>query len=511
MAAGPLSLLGDAIAGGARDFANIQLAERERARAREERLADEARHREYRLEDYERERGDVKEDVADARAYEQKLYDERRSDAMINQLVNDRLLLPKDIGNPDAIEAAFKRGGPDYALKLQELTALKAMAPKLGEADVLDAKTLEMVLAATPDQLEQIRAPLSKAVVDLGKRDTNNAKVTAAMLAVNMAHEDSIRGQAAEVQRQLADLSEGAPLDDETEYNLRRSAENELYPGKKIFQPNERAAIDAKVAELRREAALPTIFALQTQLKGFSDRLRGVKASTDNVIAAGGRGLFTFTDPATVGKAPPTSGAGSGSPPDGTAPQAILGGDPLDAFAAEQQAGAAKPPNTPPPGTTPPPGAGVRPPPPGARVDAPPAGLHIRQPDDATTSIFMPTAATQATEAGSVWTDPVAKERLRGASADFVRSLKPEVGGMYRTADGGVMTGANIENLMQRIRAFDPKDRGNPRRLALINELATTAQAQGRRLPVEWVRELDLELQPLPAALMDPSQFSGQA
>ena len=107
MAPGPLALLGEAIASGTGDWANLQ---------REKRFREEARAREEQL--YNRARADQRADVREARAfgveqqkaqqdYEQRLYDARRFDGLRDHLVKNNYLNPADLGSPEAMVEAL--------------------------------------------------------------------------------------------------------------------------------------------------------------------------------------------------------------------------------------------------------------------------------------------------------------------------------------------------------------------------------------------------------------------
>lgn len=162
MQAGPLTLLGDAIAQAGRDYMHIKLTNDERDQQREEQLADRATMRSQQLTD-----------VADARQYEQQQYRDRQKQGIITQLVVDGYLKPDDAADPEAIQAALERGGKEYVSTVRELEGYKAALPVLlshvsvdGAGDIYNMKPNEIGKA------REIMAKIANAEAEKTKTQT---------------------------------------------------------------------------------------------------------------------------------------------------------------------------------------------------------------------------------------------------------------------------------------------------------------------------------------------------
>ncbi len=97
--AGPLAQLGQALSGGARDYANIKLSREAEARERQQRLDDVASQRQYADSVEARQRGYSLSDEARRRT-------NQREDVTIDMLVKERYLSPDKVNDPAAVQAA---------------------------------------------------------------------------------------------------------------------------------------------------------------------------------------------------------------------------------------------------------------------------------------------------------------------------------------------------------------------------------------------------------------------
>lgn len=166
MATGPLSLLGDAIAQGGRDYMNIKLRKDEQDQAREELLADRATQRSNQLID-----------VADARSYEDQHFKKRQWDTMVQQLIADAYLDPKDAGNQEAVSAALQKAGPEYRATANELAGYKTALPSLlAHVSVPGAEKIFDMKPSDPDAIVAARkymADIAKAVSEKTKTESD--------------------------------------------------------------------------------------------------------------------------------------------------------------------------------------------------------------------------------------------------------------------------------------------------------------------------------------------------
>jgi hypothetical protein len=107
-----LTMLGEAISGGARDYANRRMSLEDEARRRAQQLDDVAAARAYDQQTYGRRRADQLEDVGSARAYEGERFrtqlDVQTAQAIALGLVHEGILAPGDLNKPEAVAAAFE-------------------------------------------------------------------------------------------------------------------------------------------------------------------------------------------------------------------------------------------------------------------------------------------------------------------------------------------------------------------------------------------------------------------
>ena len=210
-----LALLGDAIAGGARDYMNITLADRRNAELRAQQLADEGRRRQDMLTDDTRNRDraladdtrnrdrtlldrtaaeDAAREVrAEGREEEQKQYDARRFDHMKDALVKGGYLDMKDVGNPSAVTAALKEfestEGKQVTRDLQELAAYKSSAMELAKLGG-NIPGLDRINSMDVGDIVEARAIMGSAMKKIGEvsqlkqtRNDDNAKNAALVIA----------------------------------------------------------------------------------------------------------------------------------------------------------------------------------------------------------------------------------------------------------------------------------------------------------------------------------------
>lgn len=283
MATGPLSLLGDALQQGSRDYLNIkrtddrnmelrqqQLADE--TRRRQEMLADDGRNRERQLEDQRTQRGYVEADRTDARNYEQQIYDKRRYDSIILSLVKDGLLDKEDIDNPAAVAGALKQGGVQYERDLAELAKYKAALPDLAKAagEVEGAEAIMNMgvgdLPAAREIMGRITAKIGKDSQQKQDDDQTNREGFSVAFAANQVAGALLAQRKEEVENALAAIANGqlppdamARIQTEVLTENRALAKNPVELAKAVEAKKEKAlgiafvAAQARLVTLERE------------------------------------------------------------------------------------------------------------------------------------------------------------------------------------------------------------------------------------------------------------------
>lgn len=359
MATGGLSLLGDAIAGGARDYMNITLADRRNAELRSQQLADEARRRQEQLADQQTQRGYVTADRSEARAYEKEIYDSRRFDHMKEALVQGGYLKMEDVGKPDAVAAGLKgfeaTEGKQVTRDLQELATYKAsIMPLLKDAGDVDgaSRILTMTVADLPEA-RGIMTRVGQAIADKSQKQQDNQEANAKGFAFKVAlHEvqrAAVMTRLGNAQNKLDAIQSGTYQfsdDDETAIeNAARAANPEIPRG--ILTPSQEATLKDAVTKVRAGYLDKLTFALTNNAKVITSELNALTRSEDVTVAVGKAGGFAYTDDAKKSagvKAPASIGAGDDAPSSDAATPAKAGSyEPNGATKDAGKPGAANP------------------------------------------------------------------------------------------------------------------------------------------------------------------------
>jgi hypothetical protein len=318
MATGPLSLLGDALQQGSRDYLSIRRTDERNAelrnqqladetRRRQEMLADDGRNRERQLEDQRTQRGYVEADRTNARSYEQDIYDKRRYDSIILSLIKDGHLDKKEIDNPAAVAGALKKGGVQYERDLAELAKYKAALPDLSKA-AGEVEGAEAIMNMGVDDLPAARAIMGRITAKIGKDsqqrqddDQTNREGFSEAFAANQ-----VAGALLAQRKEEAENALAAIANRELPPDVMARIQTEVLTENRALAKNKVEL--AKAVEAKIEKALELAFvATQTQLVTL-EREMTANANAGRVItAAGSAGGFRKTSTA-LGAEAPTAG-----------------------------------------------------------------------------------------------------------------------------------------------------------------------------------------------------------
>jgi len=315
---GPLALLGEVINNGTAQWAQLRREDRLRAeqQAREDRLRQEQINREDML--YRRARTDREADIKDARTYEERqrdavwkredeLYKARRWDAVKTMLVKEGGLNPNEAENPEAINAALARIGPERQRLIDELAGYKAAIPALIKGSKGGLGDVSVVLGATPENIAEVRefmrgaySVVEKVVSDDEKRGVKNAENGAALMMAQQSKLVGIEGQRAEIEAEVASLNEGNfPQAVIQEANRRAARE-----AGKGATPDQVAAIRSKLLEDYR---LTRTFQIQQSARTLNDAYRAVNGQYEAIKAAITTGSAAYMDPAAITEGAPAA------------------------------------------------------------------------------------------------------------------------------------------------------------------------------------------------------------
>lgn len=257
---GPLSLLGDVLMQGSRDYMAIRREDELRETARRQQLEDEGRRRQHQVADRD-----------DARRFEQALYDQRRFDSIVDQLVRDGRISTADAKDPAKVNDALNKFGVQYRLKVEELAEYKAALPQIMKVvgKVPNAETILTMTATADTDMAPIRGIMQSAFTALGqkqedmiKKGERNLEVGAALMAANMATQRGLYSRLEEL---------NAPV---SEVEIRREAEQIAAQGKGGV-PSE-AEIQAAIPQARKSlqgARQVEAYQIQQQLPAVSRQL----------------------------------------------------------------------------------------------------------------------------------------------------------------------------------------------------------------------------------------------
>lgn len=294
--AGPLTELGQALALGANDYANVRKAERIHARDRAEMLTDEARRHATALGDIEHQHTVAREDIAADRTYEETLYNKRRYDAIKNDLVHRGKLKPAEADDPKALDAALQQMGVDYQRNAEELAGYKAMLPKIIEAvgTIEGADTVETM---RPEDVASARPIVQAAYRALGARVSSdremaikNKQIGAALLAVEIQTQHDI-------QSKLQDIQSGVVTRAERQQAMAEAAGKLGYANEAAIPADQRGSVEAAASKIINEHHLILASQLSSDLRESQKRFDNIP---DNVRA----GIYGYLQ---NGAAPKTS------------------------------------------------------------------------------------------------------------------------------------------------------------------------------------------------------------
>ncbi|MCW5548884.1 MAG: hypothetical protein KIT44_07960 [Opitutaceae bacterium] len=299
--AGPLTLLGQALAGGARDYMQLRVRERDEQRRRQQQLEDEERRRTQQLEDRD-----------SNREYELQLYNQRRLDAIVNELVRSGRLAPEDMNNPSAVDAALKRNGVQSALDTEELAGYKASIAELTK-QVGNIEGIGKILDMTPEQLPEARTIMARAYQALGsrveedrKRGLDNARNGAALLQANMARISGVESQLANVMAEVERLQAGEFSDDELAQarSLALAARPDLAKKKKL-SPGDLAELRAEEDKQAAAIAFGKMESLGQRARSLQRQQQDTHRQFDNIASNMRSGAYAFLPVGEPAEAPP--------------------------------------------------------------------------------------------------------------------------------------------------------------------------------------------------------------
>lgn len=202
MATGGLTALGQALAGGARDYANIRLSREAEERQRAARLADQMSQRAYADEVYGRQRSDALADEQRLRRLaledEERRRTQRVDDATIEILVKSGYLAPADVRDPDAVALANRQYEVDQA---REQGRRRDLPERLQtEADLLAQRDAELAQAEASLSAKlsapEPAPPSETEVLNLARRLTGKETPSASEIEANIpAAQEQIASQ----------------------------------------------------------------------------------------------------------------------------------------------------------------------------------------------------------------------------------------------------------------------------------------------------------------------------
>jgi hypothetical protein len=274
---GPLSSLGQALALGIGDIAAERKDERLRSTARQQQLEDESRRRTY-----------AKADIQESRLHEEALYEQRRFDAIKDDLIRSGLLKVEDRDKQDAISAALAKTSVEYRRAAEELANYKAALPKLIEA-VGKIDGADKVMSMTAENVADARAVVQAAYAALGEKvekernlKEKNAKTAAALLAAELERKSNL-------QAQLKDIQDGVVSPEEQQQAFRQAAAKMGFTREDQIPADQRAAIQADADKVIKDGRMVKAYQLQNSL-------REVEKSFDNITDNVRAGVYGYLD-----------------------------------------------------------------------------------------------------------------------------------------------------------------------------------------------------------------------
>lgn len=321
--AGPLALLGEALASGTADYANLKLEEKRHARDRAERIEDRNAARALALED----RG-AEWQREDAQ------YERRRLDAITTQLVKDGFLSIKDAANPEAVQAALNNAGPDYQRAVQELAEYKAAVPGLLQSSRGKADGIQAVLAMGPAQIAEARKLMNDAFSkvagemqsDQTKKDSN-ANQGAMLMTAALGRLTELEGSYGQLEAEHERLSNRQLTPEEL--SQVRAAAMAKFPD---YKPKDKPLLDAEVAKQTEELVMLKSMQLQQRartIRAEQDSVRTRLEAVKIAMQTGAAGQMKLDAPAALGG--PTAAV---APAPASAQPALAGSNDAAAFAA---------------------------------------------------------------------------------------------------------------------------------------------------------------------------------
>lgn len=333
MATTPLGLLGDAIAGGAAQYA---------AQKNEQRL-------------YERNRADRQADVADARSYEERMlgrqqdfqrevaktsfdremqaYERRADIALKNELVRMGYLSPKDAkeNNLEAIDAALKKAGVESQRDLDEFKRLQAMIPTIiANADGVETG-VESGLSMTVEDLPKLRTLVTQGMGEVVlsnkekyDRGEKNKQIDALLVQGQLYSESNLTRMQEDYRRLMNGDYTDKEISDARTMVMGDPQFSKIKKDASQQTPAERAMINAAVQTKLRESSAQKMFMLQRQIETEAE---AVAARGRVVSAVVGKGISGYMQLNQQG------GLGPGAAPAGVAPKASAPATPADANA----------------------------------------------------------------------------------------------------------------------------------------------------------------------------------
>lgn len=250
---GPLALLGEALARGTADYANLAHERTLHDQGRQEHLADVASAQGF--EKDLRERG---------YAHEQAVYDARRFDAIQDELVRSGYLDAKDIGSPEAFALGIQKmqaeRGPEYLRAVQELAQYKADIPQLLKGSNGTAK-VAWIMNATPKDIDAVRSAMQRAYQDVAGTiaEQDNLRVSgdknvAAMIQGNLGALSQLNQEQANIRAEIDRVESGVLTNTEKQRVEQAARATPMVVGLTVTDLMKPAG-QAALAKAREEAA----------------------------------------------------------------------------------------------------------------------------------------------------------------------------------------------------------------------------------------------------------------
>jgi hypothetical protein len=320
--AGPLALLGDAIASGTADYANIQREEKLHARDRGERLADVAATRQFEVEQQKA-----------GWTHEETVYNQRRFDALKASLVGEGYLDPKDQGTPEALVAAVKamqaERGPQAVRDLQELANYKAALPQVIKGSKGKAGDLSWIENATVKDLDAVRQAFQEgwqSVADEVKSDdllkTTGDKNVAMMIQNGMTEMGRISADQQTAASELDRITLGQFNPAEQAHITDMAKANPLLAGKSaadLLKPSGKELLRQAQEKAAKDYVDRRGFELQKRIADGNKKMAQANAvvawasAADRTGAAGYMDMNAAKTALTPAAPAPSGGAGAGA------------------------------------------------------------------------------------------------------------------------------------------------------------------------------------------------------